>query len=198
MFCREKRPPAPKVTSSNDPGDADARGIRTNRRTACSINLLTEVPDSEARRFSCVRSRSLSVIVVRMMHDHTILASVHHSSPSQRCAGVGGSIADRWDTSRLRAGQLRLVVLEDLGVVAAAGQRHLGEPLIQPLAVRSVSMSTINRGRPSAPWLLLALQKRLDVFSSEPPRPAGCSDLPKGAPACALVTVASPLRFLRS
>src|SRR5262245_8419051 len=67
MFRREKRPPAPKVTSSNDSTGADARGVRTNRRTACSISLLTEVPVSEARRFNWASKRSSRVIVVRMM-----------------------------------------------------------------------------------------------------------------------------------
>jgi hypothetical protein len=77
MFWREKRPPAPKVTNSNDSGDADARGVRTNRRTACSISLLTEVPVSEARRFNCEQT---VVEGNRRPYDadHTMAASVHH------------------------------------------------------------------------------------------------------------------------
>lgn len=48
-----------------------------NRRTACSTIRLTEVPDAAAFFFSCAKSRSSSVIVVRMMHDRTVAASLH-------------------------------------------------------------------------------------------------------------------------
>ena len=55
------------------------RGVRTNSRTACSTSLLTDVPCSAARRFSWASRRSSKVIVVRMMLDHTMAASLHHT-----------------------------------------------------------------------------------------------------------------------
>jgi hypothetical protein len=78
MFCREKPPPAPKVTSSNVSYRAGAHGVRLNRRTACSTSLLTDVPDSGTRRYSSASNRSLRLMVVRMMHTQTTTASVHH------------------------------------------------------------------------------------------------------------------------
>ena len=60
MLCREKRPPAPNVTNSNVCRAVGVRGERTNSRTACSTSLLTEVPDSAARRFSWESRRSSS------------------------------------------------------------------------------------------------------------------------------------------
>jgi hypothetical protein len=41
------------------------------------MSRLTDVPDSDARCFSLASRLSSSVIVVRMMHDRTSLASVH-------------------------------------------------------------------------------------------------------------------------
>src|ERR1700676_115776 len=78
MLRLEKWPPAPKVTSSNPPLRFLRGGAASmNNRIACSMSRLTDVPDSDARCFSFASRLSSSVIVVRMMHDHTSLASVH-------------------------------------------------------------------------------------------------------------------------
>src|SRR3984893_15345567 len=78
MLRLEKWPPAPKVTSSNPPMRLLREGAASmNNRIACSMSRLTDVPDSDARCFSLASRLSSSVIVVRMMHDRTSLASVH-------------------------------------------------------------------------------------------------------------------------
>src|SRR5580704_4004663 len=81
MLRLEKWPPAPKVTRSNPPLRLLREGAASmNNRIACSMSRLTDVPDSDARCFSLASRLSSSVIVVRMMHDHTGLASVHQEA----------------------------------------------------------------------------------------------------------------------
>src|ERR1700737_3997210 len=84
MLRLEKGPPAPKVTSSNPPLRLLREGAASmNNRIACSMSRLTDVPDSDARCFSFASRLSSRVIVVRMMHDHTISASVHQEALSR-------------------------------------------------------------------------------------------------------------------
>jgi hypothetical protein len=74
------------------------RGCRRSKRIACSTSRLTDVPDSAARFFSCARSRSSSVTVVRMMRDHTRPASAH-----QATVALNESAANRHRAGRAHA-----------------------------------------------------------------------------------------------
>ncbi len=53
---------------------------------------LTDVPVSAARFFSCPRTRSSNVIVVRMMRNHTIGASVHQPALT-RVRSIAGDLS---------------------------------------------------------------------------------------------------------
>lgn len=87
MLCRVKRPPLPKVTSSNA-GDAGRRTRRAHEEPHGLLHQLTHGGALLGRAtLQLVHEALISrVMVVRMMLDHTVGASLHHIPATRQVA----------------------------------------------------------------------------------------------------------------